>query len=201
MQRLCSLHGGVYLDRDAFLHKSVDHYRWRHDAVLGLEVQNFEKDHAANFGCIMAAPNSSYFRYFWDGAGDPNYENLSYRVTWGGWAHDSCRKSYALALKRPDLVHMEARLLQYPFPGHGPARGNKVTPELIALTQKAEVCHMSGFMWNDGRAAQLRDTPSIFGDVLWPNVVKAATADPPISGDLSRCVRWLGEKLKNGSLG
>ena len=94
---------------------------------------------------------------------------------------------------------MEARLLQYPFPGHGPARGNKVTPELIALTQKVEVCHMSGFTWNDGRAAQLRDTPSIFGDVLWPNVVKAATADPPISGDLSRCVRWLGEKLTNES--
>lgn len=43
-------YGGIYLDRDAFLHKSVDHYRWRHDAVLGLEPSNFERDHAANFG-------------------------------------------------------------------------------------------------------------------------------------------------------
>ena len=52
-------HGGIYLDRDAFLHKAVDHYRWAHDAVLGLEENNFEKDHAANFGCIMAAPNAT----------------------------------------------------------------------------------------------------------------------------------------------
>ena len=184
---------------DAFLHKRVDHYRWKYDAVLGLEMQNFERDHAANFGCIMAAPNASYFRYFWDGAGDPAYVDLSYRVTWGGWAHDSCRKSYALAIKRPDLVHMEARLLQYPFPGHGPARGNQVTDELLALTEKAEVCHMSGFMWHGGRTQQLTMKPSIWGRVMWPNVLRAAAAAPRLDADLLGCVSWLGEKLVNES--
>ena len=192
-------HGGIYLDRDAFLHKKVDHYRWKYDAVLGLEMQNFERDHAANFGCIMAAPNSSYFQYFWDGKGEADYVDLSYRVTWGGWAHDSCRKSYALAIKRPDLVHMEARLLQYPFPGHGPARGNKVSDELLALTQKSEVCHMSGFKWHGGREAQLRMTPSIWGQVMWPNVLAAAAEEPRLDDDLLTCVTWLGEKLVNES--
>ena len=190
--------GGIYLDRDAFLHRRVDHYRWRHDAVLGLEPSNFERDRVANFGCLMARPNSTFFRLFWDGAGRAAYANTSYLRTWGGWAHDSCRKSYALAMKRPDLVHLEARLLQYPFPGHGAARGG-VTRALLDLTRRSEVCHMSGFKWNGGRTHQLRMRPSIFGEVLWPNVLRAAAAEPPLPPELLRCVRWLGDTLVNES--
>ena len=190
--------GGIYLDRDAFLHRRVDHYRWRHDAVLGLEPSNFERDRVANFGCLMARPNSTFFQLFWDGAGRAAYANTSYLRTWGGWAHDSCRKSYALAMKRPDLVHLEARLLQYPFPGHGAARGG-VTRALLDLTRRSEVCHMSGFKWNGGRTHQLRMRPSIFGEVLWPNVLRAAAAEPPLPPELLRCVRWLGDTLVNES--
>ena len=99
-------------------------------------------------------------------------------------------------MKRPDLVHLEARLLQYPFPGHGAARGG-VTRALLDLTRRSEVCHMSGFKWNGGRTHQLRMRPSIFGEVLWPNVLRAAAAEPPLPPELLRCVRWLGDTLVN----
>ena len=148
----------------------------------------------------MGAPNATFFRLFWDGAGDPNYVDFSYRVTWGGWAHDSCRKSYALAIKRPDLVHLDERLLQFPFHGHGNARGDRVTSELmLEQTRRAEVCHMSGFMWNAGRTAQLQRRPSICGEAMWKNVKAAAELDPPIGAKLRRCMRWVGEKLVNES--
>ena len=58
---------------------------------------------------------------------------------------------------------------------------------------------MSGFKWNGGRTHQLRMRPSIFGEVLWPNVLRAAAAEPPLPPDLLRCVRWLGDTLVNES--
>ena len=132
--------GGIYLDRDAFLHRRVDHYRWRHDAVLGLEPSNFERDRVANFGCLMARPNSTFFQLFWDGAGRAAYANTSYLRTWGGWAHDSCRKSYALAMKRPDLVHLEARdvrVLVLDVVAAGEGRGEGEPPVRRAVPLRA----------------------------------------------------------------
>ena len=58
---------------------------------------------------------------------------------------------------------------------------------------------MSGFKWNGGRTHQLRLTPSIFGEVLWPNMLQAAAAKPPLPPALLRCVRWLGDTLVNES--
>ena len=92
---------------------------------------------------------------------------------------------------------MEPRLLQYPFPGHGPARGDRITDELLSLTRKAEVCHMSGFQWNGGRGHQLRMTPSIWGTVLWKNVLAAARADP--SGRPGRDSKHLQTRGSGGS--
>ena len=58
---------------------------------------------------------------------------------------------------------------------------------------------MSGFMWHGGRSQQLRMRPSLWGRVLWPDVVAAARRAPALPADLLRCVRWLGDKLVNES--
>ncbi|KAJ1454583.1 hypothetical protein M885DRAFT_521483 [Pelagophyceae sp. CCMP2097] len=192
-------YGGVYLDRDAFLHVPVDHYRYSHDAVLGLEMETHERDHAANFGSFMAKKNATFFRLLWDGMGKEDYVNLSYRFTWGGWSHDSCRKSFALAMKRPDLVHLDERLYQFPFPGQSEARGMRgssiVPPGLLRAARTHEVLHMSGFEWNQARTGQLRAKPSIWGTVVWPNVRRAALREPALPPSVLRCVDWLESKL------
>ncbi|KAJ8598848.1 hypothetical protein CTAYLR_010443 [Chrysophaeum taylorii] len=195
-------YGGIYLDRDAFLHRSVDSYRFRYPAVLGLDPETFEGDRDVNFGSFMAAKNSTFFRLLWDGMGDPGYRNLSYCVTWGGWAHDSCRKSYALAIKRPDLVHVDEGLYQFPFPGKSAARGGggagKTPPALLAKARTHEILHMSGFEWHSLRTAQLRAEPSIFGTIIWPNVLANKDSHPA----LQPCLAWLEAKLRErGYLG
>ena len=50
-----------------------------------------------------------------------------------------------------------------------------------------------------GHRHQLRQRPSIFGAVIWPNVVRAARAPPALPAELLRCVRWLGDRLVNES--
>lgn len=188
--------GGIYLDRDAFLHLPVDHYRWHYDAVVGLDPETYEGDRDVNFGAFMARPNATYFRLLWDGMGREDYRNLSYRVTWGGWAHDSCRKSFALAIKRPDLVHVDERLYQFPFPGKSAARGGhkgKNPPALLAKAKTHEILHMSGFEWHSLRNLQLTWSPSIFGTVVWPNVLLAIP--PEIAPELRACLAWLQSTL------
>ena len=218
--------GGVYLDRDAFVHRPLDHYRWTYRAALGVDPRTYENDVDANFGTIMGEPNSTYFRLLWDGMGAPayaknaratarvddeaepppplslssfRYENTSYRVTWGGWAHDSCRKSFALAVKRPDLVHLDERLYQYPFPGGGrlaPKTNNgKIDGPFLANTRTHEVLHMSGFGWHSLRDAQLKWEPSIFGEVVWPNILEAAARPPAIAPALRECLDWFEQTL------
>lgn len=192
-------YGGIYLDRDAFLHRNVDNFRYRYEAVLGMDPETYEGDRDVNFGSIMAARNSTFFRLLWDGCGKPEYRNLSYLVTWGGWAHDSCRKSYALAMKRPDLARVDERLYQFPFPGKSAARGRPLginSERLLAKTNTHHVLHMSGFEWNALRTKQLQAQPSIFGTVVWPNIIKAAAEDTTMTTELVDCLEWLQGKLK-----
>lgn len=196
------IYGGIYLDRDAFLHLPVDHYRYRYSAVLGLDPETYEGDHDVNFGAFMAAQNSTFFRLLWDGCGIPHYRNLSYAVTWGGWAHDSCRKSFALAIKRPDLVHVDEHLYQFPFPGKSAARGRRghTPPALLEKTATHEILHMSGFEWNKVRTVQLQAKPSIFGGIVWPNVLRAALEKwqpDELQPELVSCLSWLQNKLKS----
>ena len=183
------VYGGIYLDRDAFLHRSLDDYR-EYAAVLGLDPETFEGDHDVNFGAFMAKRNSTYFQLLWNGMGLQEYKNLSYATTWGGWAHDSCRKSFALALKRPDLCHVTEDLYQFPFPGKGAGRGprGRIPPQLLRKAQHP-VLHMSGFEWHGARTEQLSWRPSIWGEILWPNVLSAAS-DQKLSPDLLTCLRW-----------
>ena len=191
--------GGIYLDRDAFVHLPLDHYRWTYRAALGVDPRTYENDVDANFGTIMGEPNSTFFKLLWDGMGDKAYENLSYRVTWGGWAHDSCRKSFALAMKRPDLAHLDERLYQYPFPGGGrlaPKDNNgKIDGRFLTNTRTHEVLHMSGFGWHSLRDAQLKWEPSIFGEVVWPNILEAAARPPAIAPALRECLDWFEQTL------
>lgn len=191
--------GGVYLDRDAFVHLPLDHYRYKYRAAIGVDPKTYEGDIDANFGTIMGEPNSTYFRLLWDGMGSKQYRNTSYRVTWGGWAHDSCRKSFALAIKRPDVVHLDERLYQYPFPGGGRAAPMKhngnFEGKFLTNTRTHEVLHMSGFGWNSLRDVQLQWEPSIFGEIVWPNILEAAARPPAISSELRECLRWFEEIL------
>ena len=55
---------------------------------------------------------------------------------------------------------------------------------------RAQVLHMSGFGWNSLRDAQLTWKPSIFGEVVWPNILEAAARPPAISAELRECLDW-----------
>ena len=191
-------YGGLYLDRDAFIHLPIDHYRYNYEAVLGLDPETFEGDHDVNFGTFMAKKNATFMKLLWDGMGFDDYKNLSYAVTWGGWAHDSCRKSFALAMKRPDLCHLDERLYQFPFTGKGAARGSprgKTSPRLFDTTKTHEVLHMSGFDWHSARTEQLQWRPSLWGEIIWPNVRAHLRVDD--TPRLLSCVTWLQDMLLN----
>ncbi|KAK2145062.1 hypothetical protein LSH36_705g01012 [Paralvinella palmiformis] len=93
-------HGGIYLDCDVIVVRPLDPLR-HYPAVIG-----HEGPPKFNAGTILAAPNSSFLRLWYDAYKTDFHPNK--------WAYNSGEKSYQIYLEHPRLLHVENESLSTP---------------------------------------------------------------------------------------
>ena len=94
--------GGIYLDTDIWLIRSLDPLRI-HDCVLGAEITN---PLTLCGGIILASKTSSFIKLWME------HFLLDYRVT--EWAYNSGKVPTILSERYPDTIHIEMTKLQCP---------------------------------------------------------------------------------------
>ena len=93
-------HGGIYLDLDSVVIRPMGALR-RHECVLGLE----SPDKVCS-SVILGSKNSTFLKMWLNSYLD------DYRV--GVWAYNSGTVPFKLAMRFPELVHLEATSIQRP---------------------------------------------------------------------------------------
>ena len=91
-----------------------------------------------------------------------------------------------------DRLHIEGNVVP---PAWLSTNNGKIDGPFLANTRTHEVLHMSGFGWHSLRDAQLKWEPSIFGEVVWPNILEAAARPPAIAPALRECLDWFEQTL------
>ena len=98
-QVLLAAGGGLYIDDDLVLLRPIDDLLC-HETVMGAEGVGFLSN-----GFIAAAPNARFLRYWFH----------SYRTfNQGWWGQHSVRLPWNLAMKHPNLIHVEMKSINRP---------------------------------------------------------------------------------------
>ena len=141
-------HGGVYLDYDVIVLNSLDPLR-KYDAVLGKE-----KPPKLIAGIIVASKQSLFLTLLKE-----SYRN-NYRPL--DWDYNCARVAYQVALKRPDLIHIEPFRLTTPDWGDRHLLWNEVID-----WSGLYVMHVMGhFDWNVHSPESIKTQNSTFGQVM-----------------------------------
>ena len=179
-------HGGMYVDHDAFVLRSLDELRRCTVPEMRAGYEFFQRDkHKMNNGVLLARKGARFLSLWRD-----SYRQYRRDV----WDHNSCIASYELAARHPELVHLDPDLA--PLTRYGKREA------YLRHLGRARVVHITGLFNAPWRQEDMRQH-QIMRNISERVLAAAAAArrtDATPGGQIDSCIEQLRFHMQRSTL-